>query len=54
MSLQLHVKNMTNNISLVIHCSNNITVSDLKQLIYDQNWSNELQFDQLGTYRSFR
>ena len=37
MSLQLHVKNMTNNISLVIHCSNNITVSDLKQLIYDQN-----------------
>ncbi len=37
MSLQLHVKSMTNNISLVIHCSNDITVGDLKQLIYDQN-----------------
>ena len=37
MSLKLYVKIMTNNISLVIHCSNNITVNDLKQLICDQN-----------------
>jgi len=37
MSLQVHVKNMTNDISLVIHCSNNITVNDLKHLICDQN-----------------
>jgi len=37
MSLQLHVKSMTNNISLTIHCPNDITVCDLKHLIYDQN-----------------
>jgi len=37
MSLQLHVKNMTNDISLTIYCSYDITVNNLKQLIYDQN-----------------
>ena len=35
--LQLHITNMTTNIRLVINCNNDITVGDLKRLIYNKN-----------------
>jgi len=36
MDLQLHMKNITSD-NFTINCKNDITVGDLKQLIYDQN-----------------